>query len=91
MDFQIFVNSCVLVYVMVRFADGMYGWARAWKLGLFAALVWAINAALMWERFGGTSAALKATYIAVGFVVGTLVMGALRNQQGTRNDTPPPR
>jgi uncharacterized RDD family membrane protein YckC len=89
MDVQIFFNSCVLVYAMVRFADGMYGWARAWKLGLFAALIWDINAALMWERFGGTSAALRAIYIAVGFAVGTLVMGALKNKQGISNATPP--
>lgn len=81
MDFQIFFNSCVLVYIMVRMADGMYGWAHAWKLGLFVALVWLINAALMWERFGGASAALKATHIAVGFAVGTLVMGALKRRK----------
>ncbi len=80
MDFQIFLNSCVLVYVMVRFAYGMYGWAHAWKLGLYASLVWVLNAALMWERFGAASAAQKAAHIAVGFAVGTLVMGALRRK-----------
>lgn len=83
MDAQLFINSVVFVFLMVRFAGSMLSRSGCWKLALFLLVVMLTNFKLMSENFDIQVAVYKAAMITLGFLVGVAVMAYAKKKGRT--------
>lgn len=85
MDVQIFINSTVFVFFMIRFASVFLSKTGWWKLFIFLLVVMGSNFAMMIDKFYFQIALYKSIMIALGFLVGVVVMArAKRNKLAKR-------
>lgn len=74
MDLQIILNSCIFVFIAVRYAEYLMEAANTKAFIGFMLAVFSANVVLLMGRFEVGTALYKAAMIAAGFFVGVVVL-----------------